>query len=62
MSRDEIEAFFLDGDGPEFEAIQLAERDADALGLASMALIEAGHGPMVMLEDLVFVVRKIREA
>ncbi len=61
MSRDEIEAFFLNHDDPIYEQIQEAETEDEAEGIASDALNDENLGPEYESRDLIAVVRKIRE-
>jgi hypothetical protein len=59
MTREELEAFFLNHDDPIFEQIVDAETEDEAEGLASDALNDAGQD--YEPRDLIAVVRKIRD-
>lgn len=60
LSLDEIEAFFLNGDGPHFERIQDAKTEGQAIGIA-MKEIKAAGLP-VLSSDVVTVIKAIRAA
>lgn len=60
LTQPEIEAFFLNGDGPEFEQIRDAKSDGQAMGMA-MKLLKAS-GQAVLGDDVKAVVAKIRSS
>lgn len=55
---DEIEAFFLNNDGPEFEQIREAKNEGAAIGVATKSLKAASI--WARSADIITVVRKIR--
>lgn len=60
LTQEEIEAFFLNSDGPEFEQIQNAKNDGQAMGMAMKTLKSADQ--KVLGDDVKAVVAKIRTA
>jgi len=58
LSQEEIEAFFLNSDGPEFEQIRDAKNDGQATGIAMKALKAADQ--KVLGDDVKAIIAKIR--
>lgn len=58
LSLDEIEAFFLNSNGPEFEQIQEAKSEGQAIGIAMKAVKLAKLN--VNNQDVTVIVKKIR--